>query len=140
MSCDFSFCLSLVAAMTGDEALNPPKYPGTCSLRQVWSVKSGTEIHSLKGHNGFVLCCVYSPNGNEICSASDDKTLKVILSVACESCPTAGFGMRITRNVVFGGTVAVRFVVGVGVRAHMNTVFKYCRVYCGVESSYGHFF
>ena len=43
---------------------------------KLWETKSGRLIETLKGHNGFVNCVRFSPDGLTLVSASSDDTIK----------------------------------------------------------------
>ena len=43
----------------------------------IWDLESGAEIKKLKGHSDFVNSILFSPNGNTLASASNDKTIKI---------------------------------------------------------------
>jgi WD40 repeat protein len=44
---------------------------------RVWDTSSGQQVHLLEGHTGRVRSAVYSPDGQYIITASDDKTVRV---------------------------------------------------------------
>jgi WD40 repeat protein/tRNA A-37 threonylcarbamoyl transferase component Bud32 len=44
---------------------------------KIWDVASGTEIRTLKGHNGAVTGVAFSPDGNRLASSGGDRTLKI---------------------------------------------------------------
>src|SRR5262249_8521199 len=44
---------------------------------KVWDARTGQELLSLKGHSAGVSSVVFSPDGQRLASASEDKTLKV---------------------------------------------------------------
>lgn len=44
---------------------------------KIWSAESGAELGELTGHRGFVNALAFSPDGNLLATASDDKTVKV---------------------------------------------------------------
>ena len=44
---------------------------------KVWDLGSGRQLHTLRGHSGWVLGVTVSPDGRWVASVSDDKTLKV---------------------------------------------------------------
>ena len=52
---------------------------------QIWDGETGKKLVTLKGHNDKVYCCCYAPNGEQIASASCDKTVKVCV-IGCHKC------------------------------------------------------
>jgi WD40 repeat protein len=45
-----------------------------------WSIKTGAEILTLKGHESSVFACAYSPSNKLIASASFDKVTNTLFS------------------------------------------------------------
>ena len=43
---------------------------------KLWSVESGAEVRTFKGHSGPVYSVSFSPDGGQVLSASSDMTLK----------------------------------------------------------------
>eukprot|EP01135_Chromosphaera_perkinsii_P004632 Nk52_evm25s292 gene=Nk52_evmTU25s292 len=43
----------------------------------VMDMKTGAEIFKLKGHRDYAFACAWSPNGNEVATGNQDKTLRV---------------------------------------------------------------
>jgi WD40 repeat protein len=43
---------------------------------RVWDLETGSELTTLTGHSGEVLCCAYSPDGTLLVSGGDDGTLR----------------------------------------------------------------
>ena len=43
----------------------------------MWDTESGSELITLRGHNGEVNSVAFSSDGRRIVSASDDETIKV---------------------------------------------------------------
>jgi WD40 repeat protein len=56
-------------------ALFPGRTPG--GEVKVWDAASGQEVRALQGHQQAVNSVAYSPDGNRLASASDDRTVKV---------------------------------------------------------------
>ena len=44
---------------------------------KTWDTTTGTELHTLEGHDGDISDCAFSPDGARVVSASFDNTLKV---------------------------------------------------------------
>src|SRR5262249_13859967 len=47
------------------------------STARRWIAKTGAEMLALRGHTGPVFSAVFSPDGNRVVTASDDKTARV---------------------------------------------------------------
>jgi WD40 repeat protein len=43
----------------------------------VWDAGTGQELFTLKGHNGYVRCVAFSPDGQRILTSSDDRTARL---------------------------------------------------------------
>ena len=72
--------------------------------KQVFSVISGSpvswpaEVHCLHGHTNYVTCVAYSPDGNQIVSGSQDKTIRVWNATTgqCVAGPFKGHTQKVT--------------------------------------------
>ena len=43
----------------------------------IWDARSGKEVLTLKGHDGYILSAAYSPDGKRIVTGSSDRTAKI---------------------------------------------------------------
>ena len=43
----------------------------------MWNLKTGNDVRTLEGHSGAVRAVTVTPEGGQVLSASDDRTLKV---------------------------------------------------------------
>ena len=41
---------------------------------KIWEARTGAEIHTLKGHNGWVTSAMFSPGGARVLTLSQDGT------------------------------------------------------------------
>jgi WD40 repeat protein/serine/threonine protein kinase len=44
---------------------------------RVWDADSGQQVHSYRGHIGWIYCAAWSPDGSRIASAGGDETVKI---------------------------------------------------------------
>ncbi len=44
--------------------------------RSVWDLESGKLVRTLEGHDGVVFCVAVTPDGRQIVSGSNDKTVR----------------------------------------------------------------
>ncbi|MDR0495756.1 MAG: WD40 repeat domain-containing protein [Treponema sp.] len=51
--------------------------PGPGNNAKIWNVSNGNEIRTLTGHTGNINSVAYSPNGRQILTASNDRSIKI---------------------------------------------------------------
>src|SRR5439155_10308828 len=44
---------------------------------QLWDIRSGKEVFTLRGHTALVTCVAFSPDGQRLVSGSNDHTVKL---------------------------------------------------------------
>jgi WD40 repeat protein len=74
-----------------------------CTVK-VWSSEQGIELAELRGHNGTILACEYSPNGRFIASASEDHSIKIFDANSYQECHTLRyciFIFAVNSHVIF---------------------------------------
>ena len=59
----------------------------------IWDIGGSREINQFEGHDGTVHALAYSPKGEYLVSASQDKTVRVLGSQDGQACATSGLSM-----------------------------------------------
>lgn len=70
----FQWVLAVAYSPDGQTLASSGSSDGTI---QLWNVKSGKHIKTLKGHTEMVPTLAFSPDGNTLVSGSDDDTLRI---------------------------------------------------------------
>ena len=68
---------------------------------KIWDLQTGSEVHDLRGHTFPVVAIDYSPNGRQLISGSDDKSIKIWDTASGELIKTLNGHLSPVRSVQY---------------------------------------